>query len=354
MKRNFISTCLFGLIINNYSISYAASSILVDKQTSPSEKAQIELTLGAVFLQPSGTNLDYAVLGYPLPVNSPHWDVETIKPSYTPGFFLAAHYLFPNTEHDLRLNWTHVNTHNSNSVQAGPSEFAVPLFQAGPSAGQSMNNASQQAHATAKFNYDIINLDAGWNADYRRDTQLRFYAGLSGGRLKESLSATYQDNAATYMINSTNQSTFSGIGPLFGLSGLYKLPYRFGITGGLSASALIGSLKAVTDYTSSSPQLAASGVSKNQQSITPKTTSQVVPGLDGKLGLNYRQVFGKGSVFMIEVGYEYATYFNAVVAYNPNTVFGEINLGTIALSSLGKSVSNFSVDGPFVNLSVTL
>jgi hypothetical protein len=70
------------------------------------------------------------------------------------------------------------------------------------------------------------------------------------------------------------------------------------------------------------------------------------------LGLNYNHLFHNGSNWTIEAGYEYSNYFNAIVSYNPLTVFGDVTTGTIALSSLGKSISNFAVNGPFVNLSV--
>ena len=148
-------------------------------------------------------------------------------------------------------------------------------------------------------------------------------------------------------INFINKSQFTGVGPLFGVDGLYRLPHHLGVTGALSASALIGSLDPSTTYISTTPQ-----VSNNHQSITPRNTTQVVPGLQGKLGLNYEYLLNNGSVWTLEAGYEYANYFNAIVAYNPVSVVGETNIGTIALQSLGKTVSNFAVNGPFVNLSV--
>ena len=342
MKRNFI-----GLLVMTSSLVHGAT-VAPEKEPASSFK----FSFGAVFLQPTGTDLDYAVLGYPLPVQSPHWAVGTVRPSYSAGFDLAGNYRFKNNQNDVELNWTHLKTSDSDATIAGANEFAVPLFQAGPSAGQQLNNASQQAHATARFNYDVINLDAGQLVNYGNQTQLRFFAGLSGAQLKETLDAAFQDNAATYNINSENKSKFTGAGPLFGVDGYYQLPYNVGFIGTATASALIGSLQASTQYTSYSPQLAAAGITTNYQSITPKSTQQVVPGLDGKLGLNYSHVLGKGSEFTLEVGYEYATYFNAIVAYNPAVIFGEVNLGTIALSSLNKSVSNFSVNGPFINASV--
>ena len=110
----------------------------------------------------------------------------------------------------------------------------------------------------------------------------------------------------------------------------------------------------MTTYTSSSPELIAAGITSNNQSISPRDTNQVVPAFAGKIGLDYSHAFYNNGIFTAALGYEYAVYFNAIVAYNPSTVFGNVNTGTIALSSLEKSVSNFSVQGPFLNFSLAL
>lgn len=342
MKKSMAALGLLGLMVHT---AYAGSG----GQGSP---AAYELTGGVVFLQPTGSNLDYAVLGYPFPVQSPHWSASAVYPGYSAGFDVAGRYIFKDSKADVALAWTRVTTSDSDSTYAGSGQFAVPLFQAGPSFGQTINNASQIAHATAAFNFNVVNLDAGYPVEYGQNTQVRFYAGLSGAQITEKLSASFQDIAATYMMNSINNSQYTGVGPLLGAEGRYQLPYHLGITGGLAASGLIGGLKASTNYISSSPQLAAAGITTNYQSINPRNSTQVVPGLDGKLGLNFTHSFTEGTMVTVDAGYAYATYFNAIVAYNPNTVFGEVSLGTIALSSLGKSVSNFSVNGPYVNLSV--
>jgi len=349
MKGRFLPLYLLGISLGS---TVFASNNPPDKDIVTTNTPRFELTFGALFLQPTGTDLDYAVWGFPLPAASPNWNVATVKPGYSTGFDLSGRYFFDSKETDADLSWKHLDTSNQNSVHAGKNQFTTPLFQSGPSIGQNANPVTTDAFATAKFNYDVVNLDAGMSVHYFRPGQLRFYAGLSGARLKESLSATFQDAAVTYMLNSTNSSTFTGMGPIFGLDGLYQLPYHLGITGTVAASALIGSVKTNTNYTASSPQLAAQGITTNHQSINPRETTQVVPGFDAKLGINYVYTFSKGSVIKLEVGYQSATYFNAIVNYNPATIFGEFNLGTVAVESLGKSVSNFSVNGPYVNMTI--
>src|ERR1700722_4825097 len=91
MKRIFLVACFLGLAgISSFTYANAASP-QVNNQ-SLSSPPQFEFTIGALWLKPSSSLLDYAVLGYPLPVNSPHWDVSAVNPSYSTGFTLGARY----------------------------------------------------------------------------------------------------------------------------------------------------------------------------------------------------------------------------------------------------------------------
>lgn len=347
MKKNIFALFFLGLT-GVSSISYAASPN-AQLDNTLYNKPRYSFSIGLTFLQPSSTNLDYAVLGFPFPTQSPHWDVQLVNPGYSTGFDMMGRYFLPDNQNDLRMDWTHLNTSNSSATQVETGNFVVFVFQAGPSAGQDLNNPSQQANATAKFVYDVVNLDVGHFFDF--DTiQLRLFLGLSAAQLKQNLDVTFRDNAATFSINSVNNSRFDGIGPLIGVDGLYKLPYNFELFTSISASGLIGNLNTTTKYHSTSPELTASGIDINYQSITPDDSIQVVPGLNGKLGFNYSQSLSNWTIVTAALGYEYATYFNALVFYNPSVVFGNVNTGTIALSSLGKSASNLSVNGPFLNV----
>lgn len=351
MKRtisavNFI--CLFGIS----SLLYAAApSGFVNQPITP--EAKFEISGSALFFQPSSTLLDYAVYGFPFPTQSPHWKVSSVRPGFSPGFDIAGRYYIPCSDYDLHLSWDHLRTSNSDTTQAGPNQFVVVMFQAGPSAGQILNNPSTHAKANAKFYYDVVNLDIGRYFTYSDNTQVRLYAGISGVQLKQNLSTTFRDNAATYSINLTTNSKFTGYGPLLGIDGNYQFPCTgFGAFASMTVSGLIGTQDPLTSFTSSSPELTSSGISSNYQTISPSNSTQVVPAFDGSIGVNYAFGFSDAVLFRVAIGYEYADYLNSVVAYTPSTVFGNINTGTIALSSLGKSVSNFSVQGPFINVAM--
>lgn len=355
MKKGIISLCvcsLFGMSSLSYATTMAApDSRFKDSGAVMTNKPRFEFTAGALYLQPSSSNLDYAVLGYPFPVLSPHWDVQAVDPSYTLGFDLRGRYYIPSTDYDVVVSWDHLNTDDSDFTQVASDsgQFVVFPFQAGPSFGQSINNPSQKARSNVKFYYDVVDADVGKNFNFGPNTAMRLFVGLSAARLKQTISTTFGDNADTFSINSTNNSKFTGIGPLIGVDGNYMFDNGIGFFGTLAGSALVGHLDASTDYTSSSPQLTAAGIPINSQSISPDESTQGIPSIDGKLGVDYQHSVSQYSIFTASLGYEYATYFNAIATYNPSLVASNVNTGSIALSSLAKTMSNYTVQGPFIN-----
>lgn len=355
MKKSIISLCavsLIGASTLSYAMVYTATT--TDLNAGLATKPSFEFTAGVLYLQPSSNNLDYAVHGYPFPVLSPHWDVAAVRPSYSTGFDIRGRYFIPCTDFDVGASWDYLNTSDSDFTQVSSTsgEFVTFPFQAGPSFGQILNNPSQKAHSNVKFNYDVVNLNVGENFSFGPAARVRLYVGVSGAELKQKISTTFGDNANTYSINSTNNSRFDGIGPMVGMDGNYGFENGFGFFGTLAFSALIGNLDAITTYRSTSPQLTASGIALNTQSISPRNSLQGIPGVDGKLGIDFNARAGTNLIISAALGYEYVNYFNAIATYNPSLVAANVNTGSIALSSLSKTVSNYTLQGPFLNISL--
>src|SRR5262249_13456700 len=71
----------------------------------------LEFHAGILVLQPSADNLGYAVLtveknfASPVPLAQPFWQIQTLEPSYQPGFEVGAGYAFANCGNDVRVNW---------------------------------------------------------------------------------------------------------------------------------------------------------------------------------------------------------------------------------------------------------
>ena len=117
---------------------------------------RFETTASLLFLKPSSGSLEYGTLVYPLPPPSPHWENQTISPSYSPAFNVGVRYFVPETGNDLRTSWTHLATTDSASFSGGVTNFAGPPYLIGPGA-----TAYNRGTGTVNFGYDAVNAEAG-------------------------------------------------------------------------------------------------------------------------------------------------------------------------------------------------
>lgn len=348
MKGNGLRLILLGLALELGLLSAVFAEDDLFEMSTPDLAPGLELNTSALFLRPTGSNLDYAILTNSLSGPSPSWDIQSIKTRYKPGFNLGATYVFPNSWNDIQLNWSHLNTKHTNSVIADTTQFVAPFFQVGPDA-----STLREAKGKAKFNYDIVNLDAGAFMSVCTDLQLRFFGGLSGTQFKQKLISNFRDNTPNFHLTSKNTSKFTGLGPRLGFSASYDIVDCFSVVGHMAGSLLIGTQRLDTNYYSSSQALTVLGINRNRQGIHSYSSHQVVPALDAKLGLNYSFPFANNSLFTVEAGYQAATFLSAIAAYNPQSLVltpaTPIQTGTIAVATMEKKQSNFSVDGPYLN-----
>ena len=85
---------------------------LVDQVTEVapvSAPHRFEISGSGLFLQPGAGNLEYGTLISPLPITSPNWSNQSLKPGFSPTFGVGLRYI-ANARNDIDLNWTHLNT----------------------------------------------------------------------------------------------------------------------------------------------------------------------------------------------------------------------------------------------------
>ncbi|MHB1947853.1 MAG: Lpg1974 family pore-forming outer membrane protein [Gammaproteobacteria bacterium] len=325
----------------------------------PNLRPGIKVSGGAVWLKPGASNLNYVIYNKELPTQSPSWAEREVRPSFSPGFELGLRYSFPHSAaKDIALNWTHLSTSDSASTAApDASYFLGPDYEIGP-LGLVIRNATGKA----KFNYDVVNLDVGQYISFCDQVQLRFFGGLSAGFLREDLISTYVGTktglfAGPFSTRQDSYSNFTGVGPRAGIHADFNAGYGFGFLGEAAVSALIGSLYSRTDFTSSAVELFdLYGQTINKQTINDQRVYQVIPGLDTKLGIQYKYAFNNCILLTAKAGYQAAVYTNAISQYLPGTlVAGEgIETGGIFVATMSHRLSNYSVQGPFLNLSLLL
>jgi hypothetical protein len=321
----------------------------------PNLKSGFEVNVSALWLKPGASNLNYDILNKELPAQSPSWSEQELTPSYAPAFELGLRYIFPNSGEDVTLDWTHLYSSTGTSVAAVNDNFFLgPDFEIGPE-GTVIRNAS----GNVKFRYDVVNLDAGQFISFGRHVDMRFFGGLSTGFLREEVTATYTGTitgifGGPFRTTQDSKSNFTGVGPRIGLHVDFNTDYGFGFLGEAAASALIGNVDSQVGYNSSAPELLSIfGQSINNQTIKDQHVYQVVPGFDAKLGVNYKYAFNN-MLFTVAAGYQASVYVNAISQYHPGSlVAGQpLSTGGIFVATMNHTLSNYSVQGPFLNFAL--
>jgi hypothetical protein len=369
LNRNKIFA--LSLLFSSFS-AYAVAPISNNNLnvTVPYLTPGFEFNIAALWLKPGASNLNYAIYNKELPAQSPSWQEREIKPSYHGAFELGIRYLFASTGNDLKLDWTHLDESSSASIVApDDSYFIGPDYEIGPDATD-----IRAATGKASFKYDVVNLTAGQYVDFGPHVSMRLFGGLSGGSLRETVEATYTGVregafAGPFSMNQKVNSKFTGIGPSVGVDVDYHFccdkNEGFGLIGEASVSGLIGSMHSKTSYVGSAVELSTVfGQATNYQTIKDQNVYQVIPGFSAKLGVDYKHKFQNDLLLTVSAGYQAAVYINAISQYIPDSLVQEVvggeevdtslDTGGIFVATMAHTLSNYSVQGPFLNFDLRL
>lgn len=300
-----------------------------------------ELSGSLSFLQPGAGNLEYGTLTNPLPVVTPHWNNQSLKPNFAPSFTLGVRYM-PNEANDIQLNWTHLNNTANDSFFASPTEMVGPPYLIGPESALYKNG-----YGTVKTRFDAVNLDVGHTFCADCSFQMRAFGGVTAARIGQTLSGLFESPGGAASSGYTNNSLFTGAGPRLGIKGQYGIG-DFQFIGEVAAAALVGTSQSRIDYTTLSP---AFGLS-SQYLASPDAT-RVVPSIDARLATAYTFAPSAYGLFKVEAGYKAAVYFDAVNAYAVTQVPTSLTLPPVGiyLATQQHLLSNFTNHGPYVTAS---
>ena len=315
-----------------------------DRFTAPrkSYSPRFEISGSLLYLQPSAGNLEYGTLVTPLPLVTPSWDNQSLKPKYSPSFNIGARYL-ANESIDIALNWTHLKTTTNASVFATPTQMVGPPFLIGPELA-----LYKSGNGTAQFTFDSVNLDAGYTFCAECSFQLRAFGGVEYARIGQDLSGTFGSHDGSASMASTTYSLFSGIGPRLGLKGQYALG-DLQLIGEVAGAALIGTEQSHIDFTTIAPALTG----PNNQSLTSPDSTRVIPSIDARVAAAYTFAPSNYGQFKVELGYRAAIYFDAISEYSLTQVPTNLTLPPtgVYLATAEHLHSNFTNQGPYVTAS---
>ncbi len=154
----------------------------------------------------------------------------------------------------------------------------------------------------------------GQHADFGIFKDIRFHAGVQYAYLKRNNFAplsTFNPNTgvATPGYNQVSQK-FSGAGPRVGMDLTYNVSNSFAVYGKFAGGLLIGD-SSIDDTSNGVPPFAYS------------STLEVIPELEGKLGLTYTHNLSRGTL-IADAGYMVVNYFS--VFESPQLVASATNL----------------------------
>jgi hypothetical protein len=293
------------------------------------------------FLQPGAGNLEYGTLTTPLPLPTPNWANQALKPNFRPSFSIGARYM-ADEFNDIQLNWTHLNTTTDDAFFASPTQMVGPPYLIGPESA-----LYKTGYGTVKHAYDAVNLDVGHTFCGDCSFQLRAFGGVEVARIGQNLTGTFESPGGIASSSNTVTSLFTGAGPRLGMKGQYALG-DFQLIGEVAGAALIGSAQSRIDFTTVSPVL---GV--NNQSLTSPNATRIVPSIDARMATAYTFAPSTYGLFKVELGYKAAVYFNAVNEYSLTNVPTSLTLPPVGiyLATQQHLQSNFTAHGPYVTAS---
>ena len=373
MRVTKLVSFICGLSLSSvYSGTFAAPW-----KDAPVNKSSVEVYGGLLYLQPSSNNLKYAVFVSGQQPYLQSWHYQSINPAYSPAFELGLNYNFATVPYQASVSWLRLNTNDSAHKQASEDvslstvEFVAPAYEVGPPAF-----GIKRADGNVTFDLDDIKLNMGRFFALGTNIQAKLFGGLNILRLNQKVTTVFSDFPGAlptpysyalppdpaFIFETQNNSKYLGAGPDVGLNIQYKAYRGFGFVGEVLGAITAGTNKVVDNFNSNSSRLISLGLGPTHQEITTPNTTQIVPSIDGKLGVFYNYSGHYIHDLTIEAGYRMAFYYNAISEVNPSSlvqagtvaITPEFATGTMAINATESRSRNFGFNGPYLTLKATV
>jgi hypothetical protein len=337
----------FGVLANaghSYKGDYKGEAMPLMPVTIPVLPGGFDFTLGGLYLKPTSSNTQYVASTLIPPavdgITNISSNIENVHPDYTWGFLLGLGYIFPGTANDVRVNWQHLHDNGDSDSTSfmGPTDGTLAVFPIFSStvpisfptlaAGDSVS-----ASGEVEYEFDSVDLTFGQYINIGPRLQTRLFTGLRWARLENELSAFYNvfdagevDVASTFSAES--ESTFNGVGPIFGVEANYDVGYNIGIAGYFDIALLVGRINLDQDTHVTTFDDGAIDEQGNTD-FDYDSLNVVTPAWDARLGANYTYFMNNGAAFKFEIGYQVSKYVDMIETstFTPAVPAETINFG---------------------------
>ncbi len=368
----YVATLCFISSVPVFADGYKGEAPPLIPVSIPSFAGGFEFTLGAIYMRPDTSNLDYLEAEYSgvEGINSIVNNVEyAVHPGYNWGFLLGLGYVIPNTANDVKLDWMYFhNDFKSSEFLVGEDQSLAftPAFD--PSLF-----GDQVLHAVGKVQYDFdaVDLTFGQYLNFGSRLQTRLFTGLRYMRLDDDLSTDYAirtdrgfstGSISNIFVDGSVNSSFNGLGPLVGIKADYYLGAGFGLSGAVDGALLVGQLSLnangqmaiFTQSGTTAPYILSSATNAD---YAYDSQNIIAPGFDAKFGLNYKYQFNNGTLLGFELGYQVTKYIDVVEQMEGADEFKDFLSSTGRIEDADRrdvDVTNFRLAGPYLTLNVKI
>ncbi len=288
------------------------------------------LNITGLYNKPVGSikDLNYATLNTPTGSSAVHTDTR-----YHWGGSIDLGYLFAENNTDVQIEYTHLDTDDSNELIAGPQQSISSINASGPA-------TVVFGRASSKIDYKLDRVDVTGGKYFGLHHLLfRLYTGISFAHIIREQSNNYLDGqpgTTTFVKFPRLKSDFFGVGPVFGVSGQVPFSQHVSLVMSGNVGVLVGNNKA----TLSQDEFNIVGVPSFTR-LTTQHKRYIVPDFTSNIGLRFSTHLAQQNQLQLTAGFRYSEYFKAI-----NLLYPTFRTG------LEQTNTNFAMFGPYVTLSI--
>ena len=252
----------------------------------------------AIFLKPrSDLMMDFARVDPGNTFLSTGGDIAALEYRQSTAWRVNARYRFAKSPWELGASYTRLGSDDTATTLKPTNGFLFSTLTA-PRGGSA---SADSAIATAKIDYTVLDLDAGYHIQPSKNVDLKLIAGLRVANVGQNMAAVYTGGSFDPIPGTFVASQqFQGLGPRVGAEGRVALGKGFSVYGRGSGSLLFGDQESDLVETFQGVPVADFKVKRKQ----------TVPVIDAAIGLDWSAKLGQSGKFTVGVGYEYQHWFN--------------------------------------------